>query len=130
MGQTNAHTRWQISSLPQVVEQNTTMNGNSSAATLSIDSGICEKGIQTQPIGADNGRTNREEHFCLNLSRMTGRTDAVTPETMLEFCLYLQHENVAELQFLEQDYTAELFNDTDLDMVIDSVDVCICFHFS
>ena len=67
-------------------------------------------------------RTDRDQ-FVWNLSRMAGRTDAVTPDTMMEFCVHLHNENIADLQLIEQDYTAELFNDEDLDVAICSMEV-------
>lgn len=68
----------------------------------------------------------REEKFIGNLYRMAGRTDAVTLDTMMEFCVHLHNENISDLQSIEQDYTAELLNDEDLDVVIYSMEVCLC----
>jgi len=64
----------------------------------------------------------KEERFLLNLERMAGRTDAITLENMMEFCVHVQNENVTELLFVEQDYTANLFNDAELDVVVCSIE--------
>jgi hypothetical protein len=68
-------------------------------------------------------RTDREDQFVGNLFRMAGRTDAVTPDTMMEFCVHLHNESIPDLLSIEQDYTAELFNDEVLDVVICSMEV-------
>ena len=65
----------------------------------------------------------KEERFLSILERMAGRTDAITPDIMMEFCTHVQNENVSELLFVEQNYTANLFNDAELDVVECSIEV-------
>ena len=76
-----------------------------------------------------SAKKTKEERFLLNLERIAGRTDAITPENMLEICAHIQSENIAELLFVEQNYIANLFNDTELDVVVCSVEVIMIFNW-
>lgn len=62
-------------------------------------------------FGPGNHQKLREEHFILNLERMVEKTDAVTPDTMMEFCVFIHNENVAEILSIEQDYSAVLLSE-------------------
>ena len=83
-------------------------------------------GVIGRNLGNSNEHEKRKfEHFILNLKRMTGITNAVTPDTMYEFCAYIHNESIvnATLMRVEQLYTASLFDNDDLDVAVCSIEV-------
>lgn len=78
-----------------------------------------------QSISSDNGtaQKKRDDNFIHNLHRIAGRTDCITPDTVLEVLFYVHHENVVELLEFEQNYTGDIFNDAALDLEVCSIEV-------
>lgn len=72
---------------------------------------------------AEDSEGGAEKKFLLNLKRMMGRTDAVTPECFLEFLVFLNNDGIEELQFIEEAYTSVMFNDATLNVAVCSVEV-------
>jgi hypothetical protein len=67
--------------------------------------------------------SDRDERFLLNLTRMAGDTNAVFPDHMMEFVVYLTNENVRELVFIESAYTSIIFNDEEFNFPSCSIEV-------
>lgn len=67
----------------------------------------------------------RDDHFIHNLHRIAGRTDCITPDTVLEVLVYVHNENFVELLEFEQNYTGDIFNDAALDLEVCSIEVSV-----
>ena len=69
-----------------------------------------------------------EKVFQMNLIRLAGNTSAVTIDHMLEFFAYANKNSVVEVIFVEQEYTASVFNNQvfdDANINIDSLQILI-----
>lgn len=64
-----------------------------------------------------------ENGFQMNLIRLAGDTSAVTIDHMLEFLTYTNNNSVLEVQFVEQKYTASIFNNQKF---LDDGNISIC----
>lgn len=78
-----------------------------------------------------HAREKLEKRFMMTLTRLLGRTSAITTDCVLEFLLFVQTYGIVELQFLEEMYTEVLFDDEEFcsgaSIHLCSVEVIISF---
>jgi hypothetical protein len=74
---------------------------------------------------ADERTRCSQQHFIVNLGRLAGVTEALSPEIMIEVCNYIHNEDVEELLFIEQQYLAAIYGDDSLNLTICSIEVFI-----
>ena len=70
----------------------------------------------------------KQVHFEMNLERLASGSSIVTVDCMIEVLTHIQNESIKELLFIEIEYLKKIFEDTELDLAVCSVEVS-CFLF-